>query len=635
MKSDHSTPVMSFLQKAGFSCALFLFLSAQLRAQNTGYPAELYSRPERTNYLETSLHSDLMSFVNTLKQTSTLVHLETMGVSFRGKTIPLVIMADPPVNTPEEAKASGKLVVYIQGNIHGGEVEGTEAVLTLMREIAFGPQRRLLKNHILLFCPIFNIDGNDDLGPNNRPTQEGSPALAGQRANGQGLDLNRDGIKLETIEGKALAEKVLLRWDPLLFVDLHTTNGTWHGYAITYAPGLLTAGHPGTVNYLKNNLLPWVKDKVLERAGYDLFYYGDFYEYPPKTFVGSSPTPRHLTNSMALKNRLAILVETFAHDRFEKRIDSNIAFLVSLLEYTSSHAAEIKTLIGTTEAGVVAEINASGGTLQRGVQYIAIDPGTKADLLAYEVKSNQRTNKRIWFPDVNFILDYKPAKLATVPRAYVFPAELTGVAAKLREHGVLVTQLSQPSSLKGEQFSVTHLNRETQIYQEHYVANLEGSFEPATREWPANSFYVDLAQPLAYLIFYMLEPQSDDGLVTWNYFDQYLTDHGVNTQTVIFPVFKVLDKVDSSVENFPLADQPRVYPNPANDRITISDLPVSTHPLVIDLINQAGQVIFRKQFSGNRSSETIELPGIHKGIYLIRMNGSKSLVKLFLGDREE
>jgi len=626
---------MSFLQKAGFSCALFLFLPAPPQAQNTGYPPELYSRPERTNYLETSLHSDLTSFVNTLKQSSSLVHLETMGVSFRGKQMPLVVMADPPVTTPEEAQASGKLVVYIQGNIHGGEVEGKEAVLTLMREIAFGNQRRLLKNHILLFCPIFNIDGNDALGTNNRPTQEGSPALAGQRANGQGFDLNRDGIKLETIEGKALAEKVLLRWDPLLFVDLHTTNGTWHGYAITYAPGLLTAGHPGTVNYLKNNLLPWVKAKVLERAGYDIFHYGDFYEYPPKTFAGMLPTPRYLTNSMAVKNRLAILVETFAHDRFEKRIDSNIAFLVSLLEYTGSHAAEIKTLIGTTEAGVVAEINSSGGTLQRGVQYMSVDPGTKADLLAYEVKSGQRTGKRIWFPDVNFILDYKPAKLATVPRAYVFPVELTGVAAKLREHGVLVTQLSQPSSLKGEQFSVTRLNRETQIYQEHHLATLEGSFQPVTREWPANSFYVDLAQPLAYLIFYMLEPQSDDGLVTWNYFDQYLTDHGVNTQTVPFPVFKVLERGGSSVENIPASDRPGVYPNPANDRITIADLPVSINPLVIELINQSGQVIIRKQVSGNRTRETLEIPGINKGIYFIRINGTESLIKVFLGAREE
>jgi len=51
---------------------------------------------------------------------------------------------------------------------------------------------------------------------------------------------------------------------------------------------------------------------------------------------------------------------------------------------------------------------------------------------------------------------------------------------------------------------------------------------------------VDMNQPLANLIFYMLEPQSDDGLATWNFFDEYLINAGVEKNPVDFPVFKFL-----------------------------------------------------------------------------------------------
>ncbi|MCX6224079.1 MAG: M14 family zinc carboxypeptidase [Bacteroidia bacterium] len=627
--------ISNVLVLASFFSAVILLFDTPSRAQEIGYPTALYSRAERTGYLETTLYADLMDFADALKRGSPIVQVETMGTSYRGKSIPLIILADPMVSSPEEAKASGKLVVYIQGNLHGGEVDGKEAILALMREIVFGPQRRLLKNHILLFCPVFNIDGNDSLGPNNRESQDGSPALAGVRTNGQGFDLNRDGMKLETIEGKALAGKVLLRWDPLVWVDLHTTNGTWHGYSITYSPGKLSAGHPGTVNYLKNFLLPAVRDKVRERAGYDTFYFGDFYEYPPKTFLGIPAEPKIFTNSLALKNRMAILVETFAHDRFERRIDSNIAYMVSLLEYTSSHATEILNLIGSIENDVVTEITGSAGNLQRGVRYQAVDPGEKADLLVYEVLGGKHTGKRIWFPNVNLILDYQPAKLSTVPMAYVFPAELTDIAAKLREHGVKVTQLDQTISFKGEQFTVTRLNHADQNYQGHYLADLEGLFQPAIQDWPAGSFYIDMAQPLAYLIFYLLEPQSDDGLVAWNYFDQFLLNQGVNNQNVIFPVFKSAGAGGSFAENQPRSAQPRVFPNPAADRMTIADLPISSEPLVIEILNQAGQIIIQKQFPGNQSTVTIETSVFKKGIYFVRIKGSGSLIKTFIDAREE
>ena len=619
------------MRYAAITVTVYLGLSfMMLSAQTTGYPDALYSRPERTRYAETSLHQDVVSFVESLRQKSDLVHVETMGTTFGGRTIPLVIMADPAITSPEEARLSGKLIIYIQANIHGGEVEGKEASLQLMREIAFGKMRYLLDNQILIFCPVFNADGNDALGPNNRPNQDGSPYLAGQRASGQGYDLNRDGMKLETIEGKAFMEKMILRWDPLMLVDLHTTNGTWHGYAITTAPGMTTAGHPGTTEYLQNELFPWVNEKVKERAGYDIFYYGDFYEYPPRTFYGMAAEPRYLTNSIALRNRLSILVETFSHDRFEKRISANIAYLTSLLEYTSVHSLEIQNLTETIDQEVTQEIRSSGGTMQKGVTFEYKQPGQKTDLLVYEVKGGKRTGKRVWFSDVNLMNQYSAAKFAVVPKAYVFPAELAAIAAKLQEHGIEVTQSTQNDTYFGESFTITRLNHDAISYQGHRMASVEGSFNGGSAVMPAGSWYVDMAQPLAYLIFLLLEPASYDGLVVWNYFDDYLVDRNVNSVAVTYPVFKVFSGGSGILSEGLDQDKITAMYNPISGKISVFGLSVE-HPSQIEVTTVSGSMIKKLNIPAGRNNCEIELPHVATGIFMVAITSlGKTIVRMVM-----
>ena len=472
-----------------------------------------------------------MSFVQFLSAQSDLAHLEIIGTSKEGRDIPLVVMASPGISTPEQAQTSGKPVIYIQANIHGGEVEGKEASMILMREMAFGKKRYLLENQILIFCPIFNADGNDALSPNNRSNQDGSPIEAGERYSGEGYDLNRDGLKLESIEGIAMTENIILRWDPLMFVDLHTTNGTWHGYSLTYAPGLNTAGHPGTTRYLMEELFPEVTEKVRERSGLDTYLYGNFSEFPPRTYNGMIPQPRYITNALALRNMLTILIETFAHDRFERRILSNTAWLTSLFEFTNDNAQGVKSMIDGFKNEVVQEITNSGGQAVRGVKFQRAQLGPRSDLLVYETETNidqfgierdRRTGRRYWVSGVKKMLSVEVLKEAKVPLAYVFPAELSNVADKLRQHGIPVEELGSSRSFSGEEFTVTNFNQASNIYQGHRLTTISGSFNSAQKSFPAGSFYVDLHNPLAYLTFYLLEPEADDGLTVWNYFDDYL-----------------------------------------------------------------------------------------------------------------
>jgi hypothetical protein len=533
------------------SIGFFLFTPLfQLTAQHSGSHDALLSRAEKTNFMETSHNEDVVKFVEAVKASSSLVTVEQFGTTKFGNPLQLVIMANPKISTPEEARASGKPVIYIQANIHSGEVEGKEAAMQLVREIAFGHRKYLLDNQIVMFCLNYNPDGNDQFADNNRPSQEGSPKLTGIRANGEGLDLNREGMKVEAIEMKALLKNVFLRWDPALFMDLHTDNGSWHGYMVNVAPSFQSAGMAEPTNFTME-LLKDAMQTVNKKSGINIFWHGYLSMRPNEqpTFAGYSHLPRYIANYVGLRNRMGILSETFPHELFEKRILSNYYLLVSVLEYTGTHSKEIKDLIAKADQSTIDLIRSEGGKIQRGTTYtLAPEPETVRvmirETVPYTDDNNRRRQKPTgnlnWLENVKHSNHFVASKLSTVPRAYVFPAELTKVAEKLEEHGIILTKTEKKAKFTGEEFTISKFAQsEREGYGGHKTVTLTGEFKPLTKSIPAGSFYIDMAQPLAWLIFYLLEPQSDDGLVYWNYFDEYLKGKNVEKGNVAYPVFKI------------------------------------------------------------------------------------------------
>ena len=168
---------------------------------------------------------------------------------------------NPPVASAEEARRDDRLVVYAQGNIHSGEVCGKEALMILARELASTPDHPLLEDLIVLLAPNLNADGNDRMNPNNRRGQVGPEEGMGTRPNAQGLNINRDWIKLDTLAGRA-AVQCMVQWEPVIFMDLHTTNGSRHGYVLTYDG----QRHPACDDELRKltryELLPAVTEKM-------------------------------------------------------------------------------------------------------------------------------------------------------------------------------------------------------------------------------------------------------------------------------------------------------------------------------------------------------------------------------------
>lgn len=527
-----------------FLCYIFYgSLFAQL-------PLELLTTPEKTAFDKTSTSEDVLAFVDAVKKKSDWVHTETLLVSDSGLSVPMVIMANPKVTSPAEAKKSGKPIVYFQGNIHGGEVEGKEALMILMREILFGNKTYLLNNQIVIFVPNYNPDGNNKLSATHRKSQEHCPHLAGSRRSGGDWDLNRDGIKMDAVETRGLMKNLILKWDPDVFVDMHTTNGVWHANELTYAHSYHSAGHPATSAYTRDVMLPQIKKNALHK--YDLHFdiYGGYSlaeGWPPKKFYTYNHHPRYLVNQFGLRNKMAILSETFAHDKFYHRINSAHKFALEILEYTNMHGKQIKAINKKSETETIQKIKQYAGTYKNGVRFKMAPTPQAFQLRTYEYIPYLDTLNKIKYartanvvdvPNVTNYSAFEARVEATVPRGYIIPVELSSIVQHLRAHGVIVEELSQKTSFSGEKFIVRKLEVSKRPFERHNMVNLTGTFEAATASYSKGAFKIDLAQPLANLIFYLLEPQSDDGLVTWNFFDKALYKLGVNDKPVDFPVFK-------------------------------------------------------------------------------------------------
>ena len=532
-------------------CPLLLFIYPSLLVAQQSWPESLITIAEKSDYVKTSTYSDVVAFLQNLKSKSPEMQLISMGKSPEGKDIPVAILSRPAVTSPQEAKASGKPVIYIQGNIHAGEVEGKEAMLMLMREILLGDKGYLLDNQIILVAPIYNTDSNDKMEKGRRPSQEDSPLEVGIRENAQGLDLNRDGVKMETNETQGLFQNIIALWDPQLFVDLHTTNGTWHAYSLTWAPSYTSAGEPGPTDYTLQ-MLKSITRIMKEKHGLFLGPYGmyDLREgWPIKNFYTFNHHPRYLINHFALRNRMAILSEAFSHERFYQRINSTYYFALEILNYTNAYGNEIQSVNKQAEDAAIKNVIDNAGKVKKGVRFKMVAGEKLDDFRTYDYVLSRngdqqewiRTGKIVSYRDVDYYGSFQATSEATLPRGYIIPSEFPDIIDILKKHGIRVNQLAKAKSYSGEVFTVDKLEKSENKFEGHYMARVYGNFSKASQKFKKGDYEIDLAQPLANFIFYLLEPQSDDGFVTWNFFDSYLEKHGVNNKPVRYPVFKYIN----------------------------------------------------------------------------------------------
>ncbi len=499
--------------------AAALWLVAPLAAQQTV--------PERTAGVRTSSHAEVMAFLDSLAQHGAAIRVGSLGESPQGRRIPYVIAARPMVADPAEAKRSGKPLFYVQGNIHAGEVEGKEAVQRLIRDLTVGPLQRLLDSVIVIWVPIYNGDGNDALGPGerNRGGQNG-PSIVGQRANGQGLDLNRDYVKQEAPETRG-SLALVAAWDPDVWMDLHTTNGSYHGYSLTWAPGLNPNQTPAT-SWTQEKALPDIRKRMRDRHKFETFPYGNFRNQHPDSLVLGWDTyesyPRYGSNLMGM-SRISILSEAYSNDPFPKRIDATYAFVLETLRYMAERQADVRRVMALTVAGRPDSVAVRSGFAPPRMDTVIAELTRVGDGNGPFAR-RQRTGemKKVFMPVVDrFVATRREA----IPAAYVLDAQWSDVVMVLRRQGVVVERLLAPWSGSSMRFRVDSAVVATRPFEGHRALRVEGQWGvPVADSLPVGTYLVPTDQRLGMLAAFLLEPASEDGYTTWNYFDRAVRARG-------------------------------------------------------------------------------------------------------------
>ncbi|MFA9453361.1 MAG: M14 family metallopeptidase [Candidatus Aminicenantaceae bacterium] len=501
---------------------------------------------EASDFTATSRYVDVIEFIRRMQEQSPLIRVETMCVSPEGREVPLVIIGDPVPSSPLDLGRDSRAVVYIQGNIHAGEVEGKEASLMLIRDILQQEKPPYLDKLVILFSPIFNADGNERISPDNRRNQGGPEQGVGVRTNGQNLDLNRDSLKAESPELQGLIQNVLLRWDPVILVDCHTTNGSYHEEPVTYSWPLNPNGSMAILTYMRDTMMPALQKHLKDKYNTLGIPYGNFMGREMNGWATFSHQPRFVTNYVGLRNRMAILIENYSHAPFKTRVLGNYHYVKSILDYCYDQQDAIRTLI--READLAAVKRGMGPSEQDtfAVEFEVKPLKDPVTILGYvmEVEEREgarprmkRTDKTKTYTIPNHA-DFQPKRSVPYPAAYLIELQVPEVLEKLKLHGIVVERLLQPASLEVESFQVTELKGAERLYQGHRMNTVTGEYKSESKEFGEGTLIIRTAQPLASLASYLLEPESDDGLLVWNYFDRYLVPQWSRSPQT-YPVYKL------------------------------------------------------------------------------------------------
>jgi hypothetical protein len=459
-----------------------------------------------------------------------------IGRTSEGRDIPYVIASRPLVDSPEAAHRTGRPVVYVQGNIHAGEIEGKEALQALLRDYLLETRPNVLDSIVLIAVPIYNADGNEkfDRQARNRGAQNG-PEMVGQRPNAQGFDLNRDYIKADAPETRA-SLAAFNRWDPHVFVDLHTTNGSYHGYHLTWSASLNPAAAlPGATfggAWARDSLLPEVQRRTAARHDVKIFSYGNFTQDEgmtgaPRGWVTYDHRPRFGTNYYALRGRVSVLSEAYSHDPFATRVRSTYAFLRELLSLVAergptivANAARTDSALTRWAGGATVPVRA---TLTRTpftgeVVYEVLERTTDTTAREPGVRAGMRRTGRFVTERMPISDRFDATRQVSVPWGWAIPASDTATIALIARHGLQVWRLREGwTGDAGPQFVVDSTVLAARPFQGRREVRLEGRWVArGAITLEAGSAIVPAAQRLGVLATYLLEPESDDGVVAWD-----------------------------------------------------------------------------------------------------------------------
>ena len=505
-----------------------LTLPLTLKAQDSKVPDELATVAEKSKYTKTSTSAQVEAFVEACAKKAKHVTRYDFGKTVGGKKMVSAIVASPAY---EIGKSDKRAVVFLLGNIHSGECAGKEGLLKLLRELTLNDKHPLLKNLVIIFAPNYNADGNDKFKKTNRPGQKGPSAGMGVRPNNMGLDLNREFIKLESPEARSLIA-YFNKANPEIFIDCHTTNGSVHQYGLTYDVPHNPASPALVRKFLRSKMMPAVTSQLEKNHGYFSFYYGNF-NRGKTVWRTYGYEPRYSTEYFGLRGGLGILSEAYSYISYKDRIKVSYGFVLECLRFANDNTADIKEVVASArnEFVKVASKKPSDIKFPLAAKMTAFDK--KFTIKGYDGDDRQDY-------EVDFWGKYEPTANRQLAWAYVIPAKYKKIVDHLLRHGIQVAKLDEKTDdLHLENYIIRNFEKSRHAFQKHrMVKETEGELKDIHQSIEAGSFIVKSGQPLGRLVATMLEPESSDGLVTWNFFDDDLE------KDKAFPVLRIPGPVE-------------------------------------------------------------------------------------------
>lgn len=448
------------------------------------------------------------------------------GTTPEGRPMVALIASADGTLTPRAASARGRPVVLAQGSIHAGECDGKDAGFLLLRGILAGRTLPgVLSKVTFVFVPVFNVDGHERFGRNNRPNQVG-PEEMGWRVTSHNLNLNRDYVKADAPEMAAML-RFLGEWDPILYADLHVTDGADFQHEVSVGVQPSREGPEG-LREAGGKLVDGLMASLTARRHLPLPFYPEFRTEgdPLSGFAEGVSPPRFSHAYWALRNRIGVLVETHSWKDYATRVRATAHVLEDLLSLAARDgSAWRKAAVAADDEGK----RLGGRSIV--LSYENTETSKPIDFLAYEFK---RVPSDL---SGGVMVTYDPAKpvtlkvplfdeirakaQATAPkRGYLVPPQYAALMeAKLKLHGVRYERVNETATREVEAFRSTLPEFSPKSYEGHQTLKLKGEWKPERLQTRRGSLFVPIAQARARLVAHLFEPAAPDSFVAWGFFN--------------------------------------------------------------------------------------------------------------------
>jgi murein tripeptide amidase MpaA len=469
---------------------------------------------ERSNFVETPNYADTRAWLEKLDAASPLLSIETFGKTSQGRDLYFVRASSGGTDKP---------VVLVQAGIHSGEIDGKDAGLMLLRDMALRGKKSLLDKADLIFVPIFNADGHERASQFNRPNQRG-PRLQGWRTTAQNLNLNRDYLKADTPEMRAMIG-LIKRFDPVLYLDLHVTDGTDYQYDITYAfsgwDGYY-AQSPAIGRWLDKRFRPAI-DAALTRGGHVPGFYVDAVDPrdPDKGINNNPDSARFSTGYSDLRRLPAVLLETHSLKPYRQRVLGTYVFFEAALRFVGEDASGVRAAIAQDRASTPASATLTWKPLEKPI-YTMEFLGMAHEKFVSPVSGREEVRwlgrpVRQTMP----VFGQTPDVVMPLPAAWWVPVFEPQVIERLKLHGISFETLQSARRVNVDMVRLVE-PKLGNANEGHVMLNYNVRHERRDEMMPAGSVRVPSDQPLGLLAAAMLEAESTESLLAWNYFPHIL-----------------------------------------------------------------------------------------------------------------